>query len=92
MLAACLSHDMTCGRRYCRGVVTLSQIERKSPTNVNTEAWDFNDLVYLSVAQIWLISLNVTTPAGQRQLCLAHPLLLEPLLTMFSVHCGPQDQ
>jgi hypothetical protein len=44
------------------GIVTLSQIERNSPTTVNSEAWDFNDLVYQTIAQIWLISLNVATP------------------------------
>jgi putative transposase len=46
----------------CEGVVTLSQIERKLPTTANTEARVFNDLVCRSIAQIWLISLNVTTP------------------------------
>jgi hypothetical protein len=53
------------------GVVTLSQIERKLPTTANTEARDVNDLVYRSIAQIWLISLNVTTPShGQRAIAI----------------------
>ena len=47
------------------GVVTSSQIERKLPTTANTEARNSNDLAYRSVAQIWLISLNVTTPSGE---------------------------
>jgi hypothetical protein len=46
------------------GVVTLSQIEQKLPTTANAEPCNFNDLVHQSIAQIWLISLNVTTPAG----------------------------
>jgi hypothetical protein len=45
-----------------RGVVTLSQIERVSPTTANTEARDFNDLVYRSIAKIRLVSCDVTTP------------------------------
>jgi len=44
------------------GVVTLIQIERNSPTSLNAETWDFNDLACCSIAKIRLISLNVTTP------------------------------
>jgi hypothetical protein len=43
-------------------VVTLSQIERDSPTTANAEARDFNGLACWSIAEIRLISPNVTTP------------------------------
>jgi hypothetical protein len=52
---------MGCNRRF-GGVVTLSQIERNSPTTANAETRDFKDLVYWSIAEIRLIALNVTTP------------------------------
>jgi hypothetical protein len=45
-----------------RGVVTLSWIERNWPITANAEEWDFNDLACCSIAEIWLIALNVTTP------------------------------
>jgi len=45
-----------------QGVVTLSQIERNWPTAANAETWDFNDLTCSSIAEIRLVSLNVTTP------------------------------
>jgi hypothetical protein len=44
------------------GVITLSQIERKSPITANAEAWDVNDLACCSIAEIRLIALDVTTP------------------------------
>jgi hypothetical protein len=47
------------------GVVTLSQIERNSPTTANAETRNFNDLVYRSIAKIRLVSLNVTTPLAK---------------------------
>jgi hypothetical protein len=34
------------------GVVTLSQIERNSPINVNVVAWNFNDLACCSIAKL----------------------------------------
>jgi hypothetical protein len=51
------------GPKRLRGVVTLSQIERNSPITVNAEAWDFNHLACCSIAEIGLVSLNVTTPS-----------------------------
>jgi hypothetical protein len=46
------------------GVVTLSQIERHSPITANAEAWDFNHLVCCSIAEIRLVSLDITTLTG----------------------------
>jgi hypothetical protein len=50
-----------------QGVVTLSQIERDSPTTVHADDRYFNDLACYSIAKIRLISLNVTTPFGRRE-------------------------
>jgi hypothetical protein len=66
---ACVGRS-TLPRAYARagpsditdGVVTLSQIERKLPTTANAESWNFNGLACAPTDQIWLISLNVTTP------------------------------
>jgi hypothetical protein len=44
-----------------QGVVILSQIDRDLPTTVNPEAWNFNDLACCPIAEIRLVSLNVTT-------------------------------
>jgi hypothetical protein len=52
------------GRDY--GIVTLSQIERNSPINVNVVARDFNDLACCSTEEIRLIALNEITPLGQQ--------------------------
>jgi hypothetical protein len=43
------------------GVVTLSQIERILPTTASVSARDFNDLACCPIAEIRLLSLNVTT-------------------------------
>jgi hypothetical protein len=52
--------------RFLTGVVTLSQIERRLPTTAYAEPWNFNDLACCSIAKIWLVSLNVTTPVKYR--------------------------